>query len=387
MTIHFKQEHFNYARYKQTRERWIPNPVSLTIAMVLASIFLVTQVNAEPYLALRANQKCSACHVNPLGGGARTTFGAYYGSQVLPAVPGNQQAFDNGQITETLRLGADLRFNMNISDNDADEEARSFNTQSGQLYFTLQPKDSHFLIYFDEQIAPGGAVNREAWGLAKLGKTNHYVKAGSIMLPFGYRFEDDSAFVRQVSNITFDSNDTGVELGLEYGKGTVNFAVTNGTSAPNNDDKNFQFATRAEFVGSNIRGGASYILNDAELGETNMFALFGGFNIWGFNILVEFDHIEDKSSLNAFGGTLVKQAALFEINREIVKGYNIKFTTEYLDDDEDLDENEKTRNSLLLEATPFAYAQIRGGIRVGEDIPQNESGNFTQAFVQLHLYY
>ncbi len=376
MSIHSKRQKRKYSE-----------AVILVAAFILSSFFLLAQVNAEPYLALRANQKCSACHVNPLGGGARTAFGSYYGSQVLPAVPGNQQAMDAGQITETLRLGADLRFNMNMSDNDAEEESRSFNTQSGQLYFTLQPKDSRFLIYFDEQIAPGGAVNREAWGLAKLGKSNHYIKAGSIMLPYGYRFEDDSAFVRQISNVTFDSNDTGVELGLEYGKGTVNFAITNGTAAPNNDDKNFQFATRAEYVGTNIRGGASYILNDADLGETRMFAVFGGFNLWGFNVLAEFDHIEDESSPNAFGGTLVKQATLFEINREIVKGYNIKFTTEYLDDDEDLDENEKTRNSLLLEATPFAYAQIRGGVRVGEDIPQNEEGNFTQAFVQLHLYY
>lgn len=356
------------------------------MALIFVAMLLAAHASAEPYLALRANQKCSACHVNPLGGGARTAFGAYYGSQIMPAVPGSQP-FDNGQISEAFRLGADLRFNMNFADNDDNEESRSFNTQSGQVYLALQPKGSRFLLYFDEQIAPGGAVNREAWALAKLGKSNHYLKAGSIMLPFGYRFEDDSAFVRQISNVTFDSNDTGVELGLEYGKGTINFAVTNGTAAPNNDDKNFQFTTRAEFVGNNIRGGASYVLNDAEIGATNMFALFGGFNLWGFNVLAEFDHVEDESSLNAFGGTLVKQAALFEINREVSKGYNVKFTTEYLDEDEDLDENEKTRHSLLLEVTPFAYAQIRGGVRVGEDIPQNGSGNFTQGFIQLHLYY
>ena len=89
------------------------------IASSVCNLFLIATVTAEPYLALRSNQKCSACHINPLGGGARSSFGAYYGSQVLPAKPGNQTLFDSGQITETFRLGADLRANMNISSDDS----------------------------------------------------------------------------------------------------------------------------------------------------------------------------------------------------------------------------------------------------------------------------
>lgn len=378
-----------FIHYKQKITRNLIRVLAPIAAVFVAAVIFTSNAIAEPYLALRNNQKCSACHVNPLGGGARTAFGAYYGSQVLPANAGSQDKFDGGQITETFRLGADLRANLDILDNDADQEIRSFNTQSGQIYVALQPKDSKFMLYFDEQIAPGGALNREAWGLVRLGKTNHYVKAGTIFLPFGYRFEDDTAFVRQLSGVTFDNNDTGGELGLEFEHGTLNFAMTNGTSGLSNDDTSFKFTSRGEYVGNNIRAGASVMVNDREPGALTNFAVFGGFNVWKFNVIGEFGFSEDEAILSPADNesNLIKMASLFEINYEVVKGYNIKFTNEWLDEDTEIDENERSRNSFLLEATPYANVQFRGGVRIGEFIPQNGEGNFTQLFAQMHIYY
>lgn len=353
----------------------------------IVALLLNAQVQAEPYLAVRTNEKCSTCHINPLGGGGRNSFGAYYGSQVLPAAPGDTSSMDAGKITEFFRVGGDLRVNLNFSDNDADEEVRSFNTQSGQLYVAIQPKGSNFMFYLDEQVAPGGALNREAWIKAKLGKSNHYLKAGTLMLPFGYRLEDDEAFGRVASRVNFDSNDTGVELGLEYSKVTLNFAVTNGTQASSNNDTNFAFATRGEYIGNNYRLGASYLGNETEQagieGETNMYALFGGFNLFGFNFLTEFDSVAEEFD----GVETTQEAFIFEINREIKKGYNLKLSLEQLDPNTDVDNDERTRNSLLVEATPWAYIQMRAGIRVYEDIPQREAGNGNEAFFQFHLYY
>ncbi len=83
----------------------------------------------------------------------------------------------------------------------------------------------------------------------------------------------------------------------------------------------------------------------------------------------------------------VQEVNLVELNRELAQGYNLKLTTEWLNPDTAIDENERTRHSLLLEYTPYASVQLRGGIRVGEDIPQRERGNFTRGFVQVHFYY
>jgi hypothetical protein len=355
---------------------------------VFCILFVVSAapVVAEPYLAIKNNTTCSTCHVNPIGGGARNTYGAYYGTHILPQTAGSLDLFDAGKLGETLRIGADLRVNYNQSDREEAEDSRGFETQSGQLYVVLQPKGSRFSLYIDEQIAPGGALNRETFILTKL-SGNHYLKAGRIMLPYGIRLEDDTAFIRQASGFNFDTGDNGVELGLQYSKTLFNVAVSNGSSGATNDDKNAQLLTRAEYLGNNWRIGATALYNDAEAGARTQANIFGGFTWVGFVFLAEADYIEDESVSLVPETWQEQRIGLLEVNREISKGYNVKFTTEYLDPDTNIDENHRVRHSLLLEYTPFANLQIRGGLRKGDDIPQREQGNYMDFFAQMHFYY
>jgi hypothetical protein len=350
------------------------------------ALAFISAANAEPYLAFKNNTQCSTCHINPAGGGARNTYGAYYGTHVLPQTAGSLELFDAGKMGDTFRIGADLRAQYYQTDSDEGEDTRGFETQSGQLYLVLQPKDSRFSLYIDEQIAPGGALNRETFILTKL-NGQHFLKAGRIMLPYGIRLEDDSAFIRQASGFNFDTGDNGVELGLQYTKTLFNFAISNGSSGLNNDDENLQFLARSEYLGNNWRIGASALYNDADIGARTQANVFGGFVWQGFVFLAEADLIEDESIETIPGEYQEQRVGLLEVNREISKGYNIKFTTEYLDPDDNIDENHRVRNSLLLEYTPFANLQIRGGVRKGEDIPQREEGNYLNFFAQLHFYY
>lgn len=364
------------------------------LALFAGALALLWMANthAEPYLAFKNNTQCSTCHSNPAGGGARNTYGAYYGTHVLPQTPGSLELFDAGKMGDTFRIGADLRAQYYQSDRDesesesGDEDTRGFETQSGQLYLLLQPKDSRFSLYIDEQIAPGGALNREAFILTKL-NGQHFLKAGRIILPYGIRLEDDSAFIRQASGFNFDTGDNGVELGLQYTKTLFNFALSNGSSGLNNDDNNVQFLTRAEYLGNNWRLGATGVYNDAEAGARTQANVFGGFVWQGFVFLAEADLIDDESIEVIPGEYQEQRVGLLEVNRELIKGLNIKLTTEYLDPDDNIDENHRVRNSLLLEYTPFANLQIRGGLRKGEDIPQREEGNYLDFFAQLHFYY
>lgn len=358
----------------------------------LCGFVLCAEAFAEPYLAFKNNLPCSACHVNPIGGGARTTYGAYYGTNVLPQNGGSPILFDAGNLSETFRIGANFRANYEQTDFDektpaaAMQDSRGFQTQSGQIYLVLQPKDSRFSLYIDEQVAPGGALNRETFVLAKL-VDNHYVKAGKIMLPYGIRLQDDSAFIRQASGINFNNSDNGVELGLQYTHAIINFAVTNGSSGLTNDDKRMQYVLRSEYIGNNWRTGASAIVNDAELGRRTMYNIFGGFNWMGFTFLAEVDQIKDESVSHIPGAYEMQRVSFFEVNRELFKGLNLKLTTEYLDPDTHIDENQRNRHSLLMEYTPFANIQLRGGVRVGKDIPQRVQGNYSDVFVQVHFYY
>jgi hypothetical protein len=354
--------------------------------LVMVAILGTCPVAAEPYLAFKTNNDCSACHVNPTGGGARNAYGSYYGSQVLPAEPDNQNVLDGGQITENIRLGSDFRFNLSYLDQEAADESKGFNTEYGQIYVALKPKGSRFTAYFDQQIVPGSSLTREAFLMARFNQ-RHYLKAGKFIVPYGIKLQDDDAFIRQATQINFDTSDSGVEWGMNHNKLFWQFAVTNGSSGQNNDDQQFQYVGRGEYIGNNWRVGSTYLFNDAEAGERQMFNIFGGFNFAGYIFLFEMDRIEDDSISNVPGENLEQLVGLFEVNKEVTSGVNLKFTAEYLDPDSNIDENERTRHSLMVEYTPYAFVQIRGGVRVGDDIPQREQGNYTEGLVQLHFYY
>ena len=90
----------------------------------LALLALSMPAQAEPYLAVRSGQSCSACHVNPTGGGKRTEYGTLYGYSALPAgrlenifksaaksnaEQGTAAPGWDGRITDYLAVGADLR--------------------------------------------------------------------------------------------------------------------------------------------------------------------------------------------------------------------------------------------------------------------------------------
>ncbi len=359
-------------------------------AVLLATgLLCVGLVQAEPYLAFKTGNKCVACHVNPIGGGMRSTYGAAYGATLLPESTytgaGN---FDVGQITPAIRFGGDLRFNFDAESPDDGEDSRGFQVQSGQIYVAITPESLPVSFYLDEQIAPGGALNREAYGMLKFGDDKrHYVRAGKIMLPYGIRLEDDDAFIRQASQVTFDNSDNGVEMGLEFNDAVINLLASNGTSALSNDDNAFQYGVRGEYVREHWRIGSSAIYNDAEAGARLMVNLFAGFTYGPLTVLGEVDLIRDDSKENIPGEPEKAIATFLEGNFEVAQGHNVKLTTEFFDPDDNIDENEQTRHSAVYEYTPYAHIQLRAGVRFNEDIPQIPNQNTDQAFGQVHFYF
>jgi len=354
-------------------------------ALLAALVLWIAGAQAEPYIAIKNGLACAACHINPAGGGERNAFGAYYGSQVLPQTAGDPKLFDGGAFSEALRLGANFRANYNFNQPDEGPSTQGFETQSGQLYLSLQPKGSRFNLYVDQQVAPGSSLTREMFVLTNFG-SQHFIKVGKLMLPYGLRLEDDTAFIRQ-QGFNFDTSDNGLELGLQYPHWLLNFALTNGASSLVNDDQALQYLVRAEYLGNGWRGGGTLVYNNAELGARTQANLFAGSYWQGFVILAELDYIQDKSLSLVPGSYQTQWVGLLEVNRELFKGMNIKLTGEYWDPDTHIDENQRLRYSLLVEYTPYANLQWRTGVRRGEDIPQRTSGNYLSVFTQLHFYF
>src|SRR6201996_5026392 len=200
-------------------------------ALVLIAVLRAAPAQAEPYLALLEGYKCNVCHVNPPGGGLRNDFGLTYAKVLLPA-----ETVDNalnswsGKLTDRLRVGGDLRADWTRDTAPNTPSQQAFALEQFRVYADLTILPNKLGIYVDELIAPNGSQNEEAY--VRYGSTTDgfYVKGGQFYLPFGWRLQDQSAFVRELTGINMTAPDKGVEVGYEHAAWSAQFDVTNGAS-------------------------------------------------------------------------------------------------------------------------------------------------------------
>ena len=92
----------------------------------------------------------------------------------------------------------------------------------------------------------------------------------------GWRLEDDSEFVRQVSGINYNTPDKGIEGGLDIGAASLQLALSNGTAGGNEIDRGKQWSAVGSWVKSAWRIGASANFNDADEDDRTMYGVFAG---------------------------------------------------------------------------------------------------------------
>lgn len=351
-------------------------------SVLLLTLLAIDAVQAEPYLAIRTGQKCMACHVNPAGGGKRTKFGRIYGQTILPSKSSTDLLIDD--VNKYLDMGADLRSSMSYDKLVEADDQLAFTTDRATLYVEARLVPQRVTFYLDERFAPG-ASNREAWLMYQTSDRKSFLKAGNFYLPYGLRIEDDTAFIREATGVSFNNADNGIMLGHDAGPWSARVSLTNGTNGGAETNTAKQISARAAYIKHTWRVGASANSNDAtDSVSRNMFNVFGGLQHFGIDWLAEIDWISDASPdfdrRNQYLGFL-------EANKEIVKGQNLKATIEWLDPDFDISENQQTRTSLVWEYTPLPLIQLRVGARMRDGIPQNPAQNTDSVFAQLHVWF
>ena len=136
----------------------------LAMRLLLAPIFFVIlPAHAEPYLAVQTGFKCGQCHVNPTGGGERNAFGNAFAQTQLPArrIDTGPDTW-TGEVTKFLSLGGDLRFDASYTQIPHSPSVNQFDLEQARVYLDASPIPQRLSVYVDEQVAPGGALNREA---------------------------------------------------------------------------------------------------------------------------------------------------------------------------------------------------------------------------------
>lgn len=379
--------------FQQLISRYLLRKSLRVVATTAIALFCINSALAEPYLAQRYGQKCMACHTNITGGGKRTAAGLGY-AMAMTGTPAATQF--SPTIADQLSIGGNFRADYsylafdNPDSNDQGlagneiEDASNFNVSSGNLYldFALTDKVS---FYLDQEVAPQGGRTREAVAIYKgVFGSNDYVKAGRFFLPFGLRLQDDDAFIRQVTGFNFDNSDNGIEYGIDVNKLSFRIAASNGTQGATENNKDKQVSTVLSWVDTKYRVGISGAINNGLNGNSrSAFALFGGLTLGKWVFLAEADFIEDDDGTN----TTNQVISFLETNYLVTPSTNIKLSYDFHDSNDDIDENERTRISLLGETFLNQHSQLRYGLRRLDGIPQNTLQNQTQLFTEYHVFF
>jgi hypothetical protein len=362
-------------------------PFRNSLRTVAAALLLAyaAGANAEPYLAAQMGLKCAQCHTNPTGGGMRNVFGNVFSQTQLAARRlGTDEEMWNGQVMKFLSVGGNARANWNFNEVPDAGGSNDFAVEEARAYLDFGVIPNRLSVYLDQRFAPGNSTNLEANVRYWITENEIYVKAGRMYQPFGYRFEDDNTFVRSLSGINMQAPDEGFEVGFEKGSWTSQLAFSNGTGGAPEGDEGKQVAARTEYVRSTWRAGVSAVSNHTDAGDRIGAGLFGAVRAGPVVLLGEVDWFDDDS-IGAAGRQLM--ASLVEADWKLSQGHNLKLSFEWFEPNQDVDEDEQTRSSLVYEWSPIQFVQLRAGVRVYDGIPQNDLQNRKQAFLQLHGFF
>lgn len=356
---------------------------------LLALILLAAAAgaHAEPYLAVQNGFKCAQCHFNPTGGGMRNTFGDLFAQTLMP-----MKHIDTGQETWTgavnsfIAIGGNLRYDWTLTDARHQRTVNELSMEQTRVYAAATVIPNRLAVYADELVAPGGATNEEAYVLYWSAHHDWYVKAGQMYLPFGFRLQDQTAYVQQVSGINMTTPDRAVEIGYLRGPWDAQLDVSNGTAGGPIAGNGKQFTGQVSFVRSQWRLGLALDLNNsAASGRRTSYGLFGGLKTGPIAWLAEADLVVDHTTAKG----LRTAGGLLEADWLISRGQNLKLTAEQLAPDLDVSirRNGQTRWSLVYELTPIQFLQVRAGIRYYDGIPQADAQHERLYFLQLHGFF
>ncbi len=370
-----------------TRARW----TLATTGLALATLWLAfaPPAAAEPAFAAQTGYRCSQCHVNRTGGGLRTAFGSLYTQTILPARTGKWRDGNNllpANPEARFLFGANLRvqYLSILAGDDGVEDTGSFEIPEANAYLDVRLIPDRLELYLDETLGPGGASTRELFALFSFWKDKRaYIKAGKYLPAHGWRLPDDASFVRNSTGFTYSAPDTGVEFGIEPGRWSIHAGITNGDSGgagDTNDEKKFSLTTVRRF--KNWRVGVSGSNNVTDGARSSTAGVLGSVRFGRLTFLGEADWGEVRTDVETR-----RRIGYVEGNWMVSRGLNVKVVHDWLDPDDSVNTDERTRDSIGVEYIPYPFLQLRAFVRTKDGPPQVPGSRDDQFDLELHIFF
>lgn len=358
----------------------------MTLLLGAAIAALAEPSFAEPHFAVQKGLKCMACHTSPSGGGKRTAYGNIFAQTELPATTLRDAAdgYWTGELSKYVAVGADVRGRW--VENDVPGQARESDTELDEVlaYLDVRVIPNRLSLHLDIKVLPDEPLERELYARLATKDGRISLRGGQIFLPYGLRLQDDSAFIRTVPGINFNTPDIGWEAGIEQGDWSAQFAVTRGTAGGPEIDSGKQYSLRVSYVRSRWRLGGSANFNDTPFGDRRMQNLFAGLKTGPVAWLAQADYIIDEGTST---GRRESSVSYVEASVNVRRGHHLRASFDYHDPDLDVSNDEQNRISLVWEFVPFEFVQLRAGLRRYDGIPQNPLQNREQLFADIHLMF
>lgn len=377
----------NYVK-KPNRQRVA---VAAAVLSFAAGIMLLALAGARalPRHSARYEQNCNLCHVNPTGGGMRSTYASQF---IVPeelawgTLGDDALAGIDPEIANNITIGADFRMIYFYSDDDL--QSKNFFQMQGDIYLNFQMSDQ-LALYFDSGIS----TRYELFGTAYILPNSGYVKVGRFIPAFGWKFDDHTMYTRDFLGFFPPGHtDVGMELGWYPNNFALHASVLNGNRGGTFDDnRDLGVALRGLYrfnlwnMGMSV--GASGYHNRESDGDHDVAGTFGYYTWKGFAWVGEVDLYRfDPVGTDEATTSLVMSNEFAYLIR---KGLELKATYDFFDADKDLKSGSQQRVGAGVFVMPSPFLGLEALVRATDftNGPDLTGDDFYELIAQFHFLY
>ncbi len=365
-------------------------------ALLISMLLFTSSIFALPRLAVRLNDQCIDCHVNPTGGTLRNNNGWFYGKLPMSMIsPREKDLKLSPKLTDNITLGLDMRGQFLYSQ---EKSKTDFQDMTAGIYSNIKlSEDIDIVARYDFVQSVW-----EGYGIARILPFDGYIKGGKFTPNFGIRIDDHTAYTRGGDFALLRDGGTAglpygpfyLETGMEVGFYLDKLAFF--TASVGRPSGNFPFeadptyTARLEITPTTDRfglmfGGSYANSKTREVGfppKFNNTDIYGGFIGLGYDrfaLLAEYD-IAD----NYVGEDITSNAFMAKLSGQIIVGLEAIVRYDRFDPNSDVDNDELAHLILGFEFFPYSFVEIRPQYRIHMEDPSIDNDAFV---MQFHFWY